>query len=166
MTLSQLLNASTSWLAWAGLVLAVLTIISFVFKWGTKFRLVGATTFTFLLSGSCFAFSASYTPPLVVEGAKFVPVVYDNGNDLLVAQAPKDFPSESIQPTLEQLAGNIKKGSRTGETVKIRLRKVQSVKEGVSAPLVLGEVVRDLRKDVTISSTEQLYENNEEQLIN
>ncbi len=166
MTLSQLLSNSTSWLALSGLGLTILTLISFIVGWGIKFRLVGATTFTFLLAASTFAFSASYTPPLVVEGAKFVPVVYDNGKDLLVAQAPKNFPDEAIQPTLEQIAGNIKKGSRTGEVVKVRLRKIEPIREDVSKPVVIGEVIRDLREELTITSTSQFNENNELELVN
>jgi len=158
MPLSELLNQSAIWLAWTGLGLIVITFISFVIGWKEKFRLVGITVFTLLLSGSCWAFSISYTPPLVVEGARYVPVVYDNGNDLVVAQAPEDFPDEAIKPTLEQLAGNLKGGGRSGAKVNIRLRKVEAAGVGISKPTVLGEVVRDIRESATTQIALEEYE--------
>ena len=140
MSLLELLESSSKWFAWAGLGFAAITLISFIINWGAKFRLVGATVFTLLLSASSWAFSASYTPPFVVEGAKYAPVVYDNGNDLVIAQASKDFPDEAIQPTLEQIAGNLKGGGR--QNVHVRLRRIEPVEEGVSRPVILGEVVK------------------------
>ncbi len=151
MSLLQLLQNSAIWLGWTGLALVLITLISFLVNWGAKFRLVGVTIFTLLLSGSSWAFATSYTPPLIVDGAKYAPVVYDNGYDLVVAQASEDFPSEAIKPTLEQIAGNIKGGGRNGAMVHVRLRKVEEVAEGISRPVVLGEVVRDLSEGITLS---------------
>tara|TARA_Y100001968_G_scaffold333809_1_gene399742 strand:- start:6174 stop:6785 length:612 start_codon:yes stop_codon:yes gene_type:complete len=150
MTIYQTLQNATTFLAWTGLILGILTIISFLFSWGARFRLVGATIFSFLLSASCWAFNESYKPPFVVEGAQYAPVVYDNGFDLVVAQASEDFPNESIQPTLEQIAGNLKGGGRNGAQVHIRLRKLISTEEGKSKPLILGEVIRDIDKSITV----------------
>ena len=81
----------------------------------------------------------SYTPPVVVEGALRAPVVFDNGNNLVVAQAPKAMEAEAIEPTLAQLAGNLRPGGRGGDEVVIRLRQLQVVSEGVSQPVILGE---------------------------
>ena len=64
-----------------------------------------------MLSLSSWAFIQSYTEKVVIEGAKYVPIVYDNGFDLIIAKADNDFPEESINPTLEQL-WKLKKGSR------------------------------------------------------
>ncbi len=156
MTFTQLLQHSTTWLAWAGLGLGLTTLIAFIFKWGIKFRLVGATVFTFLLSASCLAFVASYTPPLLVEGAKYAPIVYDNGFDLVVAQAPLDFPEEAIQPTLNQIAGNLKGGGRNGAMVHIRLRRIEPAELGISRPVILGEVIRDINQSKTIEISNQI----------
>ncbi len=150
MSLSDLLSDATTWLAWAGLGLSLTTLIAFLVNWGAKFRLVGATVFTFLLSGSCWAFSASYTPPFVVDGYKYAPVVYDNGYDLVIAQANEDFPNEAIKPTLEQIAGNLKGGGRNGAMVNVRIRRVEPAGEGISRPVVIGEVIRDVRQNITI----------------
>ena len=43
-----------------------------------------------------------------IEGAKYIPIVYDNGFDLIIAKANIDFPLEAIEPTLKQLSENLK----------------------------------------------------------
>ncbi len=141
------------------MALALITSISFAFNWGTKFRLVGATVFTLLLAGSSWAFSASYTAPFLVNGAVYAPVVYDNGYDLVVAQASDNFPEVAIKPTLQQIAGNIKGGGRNGAKVNVRLRKVEADGEGISRPIILGEVIRDLNNNTTLESNPLINDN-------
>lgn len=141
MPLPDLLDRAIGWLAWSGLVFALLTLVAFGARWGVRFRLVGVTSFTLLLAVSCWAFSVSYQPPVIVEGAVRAPVVFDNGNDLVVAQAPAGIAKEAIEPTLAQLAANLRSGGRNGEEVVIRLRQLQPGPEGSSTPVVLGEVV-------------------------
>ncbi len=157
MSISQFLQQAATWLAWSGLGLGFITIISFLFNWGVKFRLVGAAIFTLLLSGSCWAFQESYTPPVTIEGAMYTPVVYDNGGNLIVAQAPEDFPSEAIEPSLKQIAGNLKGGGRNGAKVAVRIRKIEDIRPGVSTPIVLGEAIRDpLTNTTTLTSRERI----------
>ena len=141
MPLPDLLDRAIGWLAWSGLAFALLTLVAFGARWGVRFRLVGVTSFTLLLAVSCWAFSVSYQPPVIVEGAVRAPVVFDNGNDLMVAQAPAGIAKEAIEPTLAQLAANLRSGGRNGEEVVIRLRQLQPGPEGSSTPVVLGEVV-------------------------
>ena len=133
---------TTDWLAWSGLGLSALTGIAFVSRWGLRFRLVGVSSFTFLLAVSCWAFSISYSPPVRLEGAVQVPIVFDNGTDLVVAQASSDFQQEAVTPTLNQIAANLRPGGRNTE-VRVRLRQLQAVSEGTSKPVVLGETKRD-----------------------
>ena len=142
MPLPELLEVSSKWLAWSGLGLSVLTVVACVTRWGMRFRLVGVSSFTFLLAVSCWAFSISYSPPVRVEGARQVPIVFDNGTDLVVAQASNDFEQEAITPTLNQIAENLRPGGRSRE-VRVRLRQLQAVSEGTSKPVVLGETKRD-----------------------
>lgn len=141
MPLPDLLDRAIGWLAWSGLAFALLTLVAFGARWGVRFRLVGVTSFTLLLALSCWAFNVSYQPPVIVEGAVRAPVVFDNGNDLVVAQAPDGIPKEAVEPTLAQLAANLRSGGRNGEEVVIRLRQLQPGPEGSSTPVVLGEVV-------------------------
>ena len=154
MTVVEIVESSISWLLWTGLALGVLTLLSFLFKWAIRFRLTGATIFTLLLSGSCWAFLISYTPPFKVEGSTYAPVVYDNGNDLVIAQASEVFPSQSIEPTLKQIAGNLKGGGRKRGNVNVRLRRVESLEEGLDKPIILGEVIRDLQRGITLEPME------------
>ena len=142
MPLPEFLEVSIKWLAWSGLGLSALTGIAFVSRWGLRFRLVGVSSFTFLLAVSCWAFSISYSPPVRVEGALQVPIVFDNGTNLVVAQASSDFAEGAIAPTLEQIAANLRPGGRNRE-VRVRLRQLQAVSEGTSKPVVLGETKRD-----------------------
>ena len=145
MALDPLLISAVPWLGWAGLGLALLTVVAFLAGWGLRFRLVGVSSFTLLLAVSCWAFGVSYTPPVVVEGAIRAPVVFDNGTDLVVAQAPADLESATITATLEQLAGNLRSAGRGSGTVTVRLRAFESPQDGLSRPVILGETVRDFR---------------------
>ncbi|MBO8204165.1 DUF2518 family protein [Prochlorococcus marinus] len=128
-----------------GICLLMATVIAFIFNFGFKFRIIGATIFSLLLSLSSWAFIQSYTEKVVIEGAKYVPIVYDNGFDLIVAKAEDDFPEESIAPTLEQLSENLRKGSRSGANVKIKLRKLEKISEGVSKPVIIGKVQKNVK---------------------
>ena len=83
----------------------------------------------------------------MIEGAKYVPIVYDNGFDLIVAKADDEFPEEAIEPTLEQLSENLRKGSRSGANVKIKIRKLEKISNGISKPVIIGEV----QKNVTMN---------------
>ena len=122
-----------------GILLFIVTLLSFILNYKFKFRLTGATIFSLLLSLSSWAFIQSYSEKVKIEGAKYVPIVYDNGFDLIIAKANDDFPSEAIEPTLKQLSENLKKGSRSGSKVKIKIRKIEKISENVSKPIIIGE---------------------------
>ena len=128
-----------------GTFLFIGALIAFIFNFGFKFRIVGATIFSLLLSLSSWAFIQSYTENIKIDGAKYVPVVYDNGFDLIITKADNDFPEEAIEPTLKQLSENLKKGSRSGSKVKIKIRKLQRVSEDVSKPIIIGEIEKNFK---------------------
>jgi hypothetical protein len=81
-----------------------------------------------------------------VPGAVRVPVVFDNGTDLVIAAAPADLPPEAVAPTLEQVARNLRGGSRSSSAgaVRVRLRRVEEVAPGLGRPVVLAETTREL----------------------
>ena len=162
MSMSEVIQDVTKWLAWGGSGLGVFTVLAYLFRWGIKFRLTGITIFTLLLSASCWAFNQSYTPPVNVEGYKYAPIVYDNGYDLVVAQASNDFPKDAIKPTLLQIAGNLKGGGRNGAQVKVRLRKIESAGNGISQPIIIGEIINDLKESKIIELPERNYPLNED----
>ena len=128
-----------------GIFLLIVSLIAFIFNFSFKFRMIGATIFSILLSISSWAFIQSYSEKIVIEGAKYLPIVYDNGFDLIIAKAEDDFPQKSIAPTLEQLSENLRKGSRSGAKVKIKIRKLEKVSADVSRPVVIGEVQKNVK---------------------
>ena len=145
MSFFELLESTPRIFGIIGLILFFITLISFFFNLKLKFRLTGATIFSFLLSVSSWAFLQSYTKNINIEGAKYAPIVYDNGYDLIIAKANIDFPESSINPTLMQLSTNLKKGSRSGQNVKIRIRALEKISHDVSKPIILGEVEKSFK---------------------
>tara|TARA_B100000161_G_scaffold200091_1_gene145948 strand:+ start:10 stop:453 length:444 start_codon:yes stop_codon:yes gene_type:complete len=145
MSFFELLENTPKFFGFLGIFLLVVTLISFIFNFGFKFRIIGATIFALLLSLSSWAFIQSYTEKVEIEGSKYLPIVYDNGFDLIIAKAEDDFPEEAIKPTLEQLSENLRKGSRSGANVKIKIRKLDKISDGVSKPVIIGEVQKNVR---------------------
>ena len=147
MRADPLLLSAGTWLGIAGAALLLITVLAFLLRWGIRFRLVGVSSFTVLLSLSCLAFAVSYAPRDVVEGAVSVPLVFDNGSDLVIAAAPADLPEEAYRPTVEQVARNLRGSGRKGDNgeVHVRLRRVEAVALGVDRPVILAEASRSLR---------------------
>ena len=75
-----------------------------------------------------------------------LPVVFDNGADLVVAAQPADLPAEAVAPSLEQLALNLRGSGRHSSDglVHVRLRRLQAEADGSSRPVPVAEAVRDL----------------------
>ncbi|MFN9548440.1 MAG: DUF2518 family protein [Cyanobacteriota bacterium] len=147
MAADPILLMAARWLGLAALALVALTVLGFLRRWGIRFRLVGITSFTALLAISCAAFSVSYTPRVTLPGAVTVPVVFDNGTDLVVAAAPVDLPPEAEIPTAEQVARNLRPSGRSPAdgVVRVRLRRLEGAGEGIARPVVLAEARLDLR---------------------
>ena len=144
MSFFELLENTPKIFGYIGILLLIGTLIAFIFNFGFKFRIIGATIFSLLLSLSSWAFIQSYTENVYIDGAKYVPIVYDNGFDLVIAKAEDDFPAESIEPTLEQLSKNLRKGSRSGANVKIKIRKLEKISDGISKPVIIGQVKKNI----------------------
>jgi len=146
MAADPILFVAAKWLGLACGLLIVATVAGFVLRWGTRFRLVGVTSFTGLLAISCLAFSISYTPGVTISGAVVAPVVFDGGGDLLIAAAPRDLDPKAIEPTVIQVASNLHGGGRSSADgrVRVRLRSIETNADGTARPVVLAEAVRDL----------------------
>lgn len=156
MAADPILLMAGRWLGVASGVLALLTGVGFLARWGIRFRLVGITSFTTLLAVSCWAFAISYAPRQAIAGAVTVPVVFDNGADLVVAAAPAGLPPDAIGPTVLQVASNLRGSGRRSPDglVRVRLRTVSSLGPGLSRPVVLAEASRDLRSGAVRLSAE------------
>ena len=145
MSFFELLENTPKIFGFIGIFLLIVTVIVFIFNFGFKYRIIGATIFSLLLSLSSWAFIQSYTEKVVIEDAKYVPIVYDNGFDLVIAKVEDDFSEEYIEPTLEQLSENLRKGSRSGANVKIKIRKLEKISDGVSKPVIIGEIQKSVK---------------------
>lgn len=147
MPIDPILLEAGRWLGVASGLLFVLMLLGLRLGWGIRFRLVGVTSFTTLLAIACVAFAISYRPRILVPGAVAVPVVFDNGSDLVIATAPVDLSAAAVAPSLEQVAINLRGSGRNvpDGLVTVRLRRVESVEDGLDRPVVLAEVRRDLR---------------------
>ncbi|MXW41443.1 MAG: hypothetical protein F4Z75_09970 [Synechococcus sp. SB0668_bin_15] len=125
-----------------GFLLVALTVAGFLARWGIRFRLVGISSFTVLLSLSFMAFALSYEERQTVPGAVNVPIVFDNGRGLVIAAPRAPLPVAAVAPTLQQLAANQSQRPQAGVNgyVTVRLRQVEPTDEaGVSRPRLLGE---------------------------
>ena len=140
MSFFELLKSTPKIFGVIGVILFFVTLITYFFNFKIKFRLTGATIFSFLLSLFSWAFLQSYIENVKVDGAVYTPIVYDNGTNLIIAKANKNFQKISVKPTLEQLSLNLKKGSRSGQKVTIRIRSLEKVSEDISKPIILGEI--------------------------
>ena len=145
MSFFELLENTPKIFGFLGIFLLLGTITAFIFNFGFKYRIIGATIFSLLLSLSSWAFIQSYSEKVTIEGSVFLPIVYDNGFDLIIAKAEDDFPDEAIQPTLMQLSKNLRKGSRSGANVKIKIRKLVKVSNEVSKPVIIGEIEKTVQ---------------------
>jgi hypothetical protein len=146
MAADPILFVAGEWLGAASGLLALFTVVGFLARWGIRFRLVGVTSFTALLAISCLAFAVSYVPRVSVPGAVAVPIVFDNGGDLVIAAPTGDLPPESWGPSAEQVARNLRGSGRTSADghVRVRLRRVEAIDGERGRPVILAEADRDL----------------------
>ncbi|BAY16398.1 hypothetical protein NIES2109_23250 [Nostoc sp. HK-01] len=147
----------TQWSGIATLVFAALAILSFVFKWGIRFRLVGTTGFMLVLTGGLFALSVVPLSRTVIPGAGKFTLVYDNGaTQAVIAISPTISPSQ-LEATLRQAASNLytygRLGKRSDNYLTVRARTVIHPEPGLSVPLYLGQLKQSLesREDTEIS---------------
>ena len=145
MSFFELLEKTPIIFGFLGILLFLLTIVGFIFDFGPKYRMTGATIFSLILSLSSWAFIQSYSEKISIDGSRYLPIVYDNGFDLVIAKAENDFPEEAIEPTLKQLSENLRKGSRSGANVKIKIRKIEQVSNDVSKPVIIGEIEKSVK---------------------
>jgi dolichyl-phosphate-mannose--protein O-mannosyl transferase len=134
---------------WAGILtiaLTLLTIIAFIFKWGLKFRLVGASSFMVVLTVGLFVFSVIPLTRTLVPGSVHYSLVYDNGASQTVISLPPTVTDAELEATLKQAAADLYSYGRGGGSsqLSIRARTVIHPESGISVPLLLGDVKRSL----------------------
>jgi hypothetical protein len=135
---------------WAGiltLACAVITLVAFIFKWGFRFRLVGATGLLGVLTTGLFALAIVPFSRTVIPGAVKFNVVYDTGAAQTVIVVPKEITESELEATLRQAASDLFSYGRLSgldNQLTIRARTILHPEPGVSKPLFLGQVKRSL----------------------
>lgn len=135
---------------WAGiatLALAALTILSFVVKWGIRFRLVGITGFIAVLTVGLFGLGLVPFTRTVIPGAVKFSTVYDTGATQAVIAVPPTISTSELDATLRQAANDLFSSGRLGRgqnQLTVRARTVLHPEPGISVPLYLGQIRRSL----------------------
>lgn len=153
----------TQWSGLFALFCALLTGISFLFKWGFRFRLVGATGFMIVFTVGLFALSVVPITRTVVPGAARFTTVYDGGSNVATIVVSPTITEPQLTATLQQASSDLFSPGRLGrgrEEMVIRARTLVHVKEGLSQPLYLGEVRRSLNDGRDAPLAVKLYPEN------
>ncbi|MGF1569509.1 MAG: Ycf51 family protein [Nodosilinea sp.] len=134
---------ATQWAAIGTLALIAIAILSFLLKWGIRFRLVGAAGFAAVLTVGLLGLSFEPFTRTVVPGAAPYATVYDSGSSQVVITVPPTLSPETLEATLRQAASNLFKPYRLGlpgQTATIRARTIVHDPEGVSQLVYLGQI--------------------------
>jgi len=136
------------WMGIATLLFAALTGLGFILKWGIRFRLVGATGFSAVLTFGLFALSLAPLSRTVIPGADRFTLVYDTGASQTVIAVSPQITESQLSATLRQAASDLYSYGRLGtggdNRLTIRARTIIHPEPGVSQPLFLGQVKRTL----------------------
>jgi hypothetical protein len=158
---------ATQWAAIVTLVLAALTVLGFILKWGIRFRLVGTTGFLGVITGGLFALSLVPLTRTVVPGAVRFSLTYDNGATQTVITVPPQITESQLSATLRQAASDLYSYGRLGrdeEQLTIRARTLIHPEPGVSMPLYLGQIKRSLTNRNDEHMAMEIYQENIAQL--
>ncbi|MEN9207668.1 MAG: Ycf51 family protein [Gloeomargarita sp. GMQP_bins_120] len=137
------------WVGGLTLLLAGLTGVAFVARWGIRFRLVGITAFLVVVTGGLFALGLTPVTRTLLPDAVRYTTVYDNGATQVVIAVPRDITPTQLRATLQQAANDLFAYGRLvkGEPVlTIRARTLLHPEPGVTEPVYLGYVRRSLRQ--------------------
>lgn len=139
---------ASKWSAYLTLAILGLTLIAFLFKWGLRFRMVGATGFMLVLTAGLFGLGLVPFTRTVIPGAVRYSTVFDRGANRAVIALPPAITEDQVQATLEQAASNLfspgRLSVRGDDKLTIQARTILHPKPGISQPLLLGEVKRSL----------------------
>lgn len=137
----------TQWVGILTLVGGAITVLGFIFNWGIRFRLVGATGFLGVLTGGLFTLAlVPFTRTVIPDAVRFS-MVYDNGGPQTVIAVSQQITESELDATLRQAASDLFSYGRIGgidNQLTIRARTIIHPEPGVSKPLFLGEVKRSL----------------------
>jgi len=136
---------------WSGaltLICGAVALLAFLLKWGIRFRFVGITGFMAVLTVGLFALGLVPFTRSIVPGSVRFSTVYDSGGTLAAIAVPNTITEEQLTATLQQAASDLFSPGRLsqqgGGQLLIRARTVLHPREGLTQPLVVGQVKRSL----------------------
>lgn len=164
---TQQIIQAAQWSGIATIVIGVIALFGFLFKWGIRFRLVGATGFMIVLTGGIFALGLGfYKRPAIPDAARYSRVFDTGAAQVVIAVSPTITPTQ-LEATLKQASidmfsrGRLAQGS---DHMTIRARTILHPKPGLSQPLYLGEISRSLSQREDDNATIKLYKDQLAQL--
>ena len=134
---------ATKWFGWGTLACAAIAILAFVFQWGIRFRLVGATGFMVVLTVGLFGLSFEPFSRTSVPGAIPYVTVFDSGANQIVIKVPAPITEDALEATLQQAADNLLNPSRIGRPDQapiIRARTIIHREPEISELAYIGQV--------------------------
>lgn len=139
---------ATGWAAIATLALGALSAIAFIFKWGLRFRMVGATGLMGVLTVGLLGLSFQPFVRTAVPGSVPYETVFDSGSAQIVIKVPASITNAELQATLQQAALNLFKPSRLGGRGTVPTIRARSIvhKPGVSELVYVGQVTSNAPK--------------------
>lgn len=144
---------AAKWVGIGTLLIAALTVVAFIFKWGFRFRLVGATGFSIVLTAGLFTLSFIPLTRTIIPEAAHYSLVFDNGGTQVVVAVSPTISDRQVEATLRQTASDFFSYGRISrnneDKLTIRLRTNIHPEPGITKPLYLGQIKRSLssRKD-------------------
>ncbi|SKB15849.1 Ycf51-like protein [Planktothrix sp. PCC 11201] len=159
---AELLNFS-KWIGISTLVLAVITVFSFIFKWGIRFRLVGITAFTGVLTGGVFGLGLGLFHHVQIPGAARYTRVFDDGSRQIVIAVAPNITKTELDATLRQAASDLYSSGRGGQfqaPLLVRARTLVHPDANLSQPLYLGQVKRSVTEQENENLDIQIFQKN------
>ncbi|MBD0335511.1 MAG: Ycf51 family protein [Cyanobacteria bacterium Co-bin13] len=132
----------TKWAGIGTLTLAAIAALAFVFKWGLRFRLVGATGFAAVLTIGLLGLSFEPFSRTAIPGALPYTTVFDSGAEKIAITVPQTITEPELEATLRQAASNLLKPYRIGSASRvptIRARTILHDPPGVSQLIYVGQ---------------------------
>jgi hypothetical protein len=156
------LQTYAQWIAIAGGALTLVTLVAWIASWGIRYRLVGITSFTFVVAASVFALGLGLFQRTAVPGSVAYVRVFDTDTDRIVIAVPATITSPQIDATLRQAASDLFSPGRSSSTgiLTVRARTILHPEPGVSLPLYVGEVRRSLSSREDDGMAVELYPDN------
>jgi Protein of function (DUF2518) len=143
---AELLEIS-KWIGIATLVFGGITVLAFIFKWAIRFRLVGITAFTGVLTAGVLGLSLGLLNHVQIPGAERFTRVFDDGGRQIVIVVAPNITETQLDATLRQAAADLYSPGRGGqyqEALLIRARTLIHPDAQMSQPLYLGQVKRSV----------------------